>query len=382
MTGIGVQPLDGAQVPTSSQYSPQNNSFTMMQGADGAYVDQFGNQSSAPVMSFIQPRVAQRAIAQTGSGAKSLSCSFPNANIGGNSIVVCVGIGDMEDAFTSFAVTDLQGNTYTEVTRATQGTLLESAIFFASGIKPGQNTITFTAIGPQVVNTAIAMKIYEVWGLIASIDAVDQTDAGNSINPSNQASTFASLTPASPNEIAFTAVAAGKITTITPGSGWSTNDGTIFPWGGNLGSFDSQYRQLSTITTINPKANLSLASPWVMSSASFRTIVLPIQGTVNIAPSVFAQINVWQSSTSSVQILGYNNARKGLSIVNSSAFTLYIAYGSPATTSSYSVPIQGIQVVNGQSFTSFYEMPVPLFLGPVYLVWAGKDGNAKVTEFS
>jgi len=382
MTFTGVQPLDGNGIPTSSEYSPQNNTFPAMMGADGALVDQFGNQSTAPVMSFIQPRVCQRGIAQTGQGAKSLSFTFNAPNVGGNSIVVCLGVGDMEDAVTSFQVTDTQGNSYTEVTKATQGTLLESAIFFASGIKPGQNTITFNDIGPQVVNVGIAMKVYEVWGLIASIDAVDQVDSGNSINPSNKASTFASLTPASPNEIAFTAVAVGKVTTITPGSGWTTFDGTIFPWGGNIGAFDSQYRQLSTITSINPQCSISLASPWVMSSASFRTIVLPIQGTVNIAPSTFAQPTVWQSSTSSVQILGYNNARKGLTVVNASAYTLYIAYGFPATTSMYSVPIPGIQVVNGQSFTSFYEMPLPLYLGPVYLVWAGKDGNAKVTEFS
>src|SRR5256885_701212 len=139
MVFTGEQPVDGAipPVPISSEYSPQNNTFPAMQGADGAYVDQFGNQSTAPVMSFIQPRVVQTKSAVTGSGAKTLSCSFNGDNVGGNAIVVCVGIGDIEDAVTSLVITDAKSNTYTKVAPSAQGSTLQSAISLATGIKPG-----------------------------------------------------------------------------------------------------------------------------------------------------------------------------------------------------------------------------------------------------
>src|SRR2546430_11424509 len=106
MAFTGVQPNDGATppVPISSVYSPENNTFPALEGSPGVYVDAFGNPSASPMMSFIQPRIVQQAVAVTGSGAKSLSCSFRNPVMGGNSIVVCLGVGDMEDAVTSFAI--------------------------------------------------------------------------------------------------------------------------------------------------------------------------------------------------------------------------------------------------------------------------------------
>src|SRR5437899_6294886 len=183
MVFTGVQPLDGGSVPISSEYSPQNNTFPAMQGADGAYVDAYGNASTAPVMSFIQPRVVQMAIAITGSGAKTLSCSFPNPVMGGNSIVVCLGAGDTEDGLTGFAVSDTKGNVYTKVGSISQGNVLQSSIFLATGINLGQNTITVNITGPTAVPTGMAMKIYEVWGLI-SADTLDQVATGSNANSS------------------------------------------------------------------------------------------------------------------------------------------------------------------------------------------------------
>src|SRR5712675_1617857 len=329
----GVQPIDGNQVPTSSQYSPQNNTFFAMQGSDGAYVDQFGNQSSAPVMSFIQPRVVQRGVAQTGAASKSLSFTFSAPNVGGNSIIICLGAGDMEDSVTSFQVTDTQGNTYTKVASSPQGSTLESAIFLATGIKPGQNTITVNITGPTAVPTGISMKMYEVWGLIASVDALDQVGVGS--NTGSLLASTTTITPVVPNTIAFTALAVGKITTITPGNGWSANDGTIFPWGGNLGAFDSQYRALSTMATFVPQASISLSSPWAMACATFRTIVLPVEGTFNYAPASNASMTVVNASLNPVQLLAANGARKGVSVFGSSTAILFLAYGVVTTKTVY-----------------------------------------------
>lgn len=384
MSGIGVQPLDGAQVPTSSQYSPQNNAFTMMQGADGAYVDQYGNQSSAPVMSFIQPRVVQRNIAITGSGAKTLSCSFQNPVMGGNSIIVCTGVGDMQDGFTSFVITDSQGNTYTKVISPPQGSTLESGIYFATGIKSGQatqntqavlNTITFNITGPTAVPTGIGMKIYEVWGLIASNDALDQITSGAGAN-STGAQT-GGFTPIAPNSIAFSSVAASKIITITPPSKWSTNDGTLFPWGGGIGAFDSQYRQLSSIANIGPSFPFSLPSNWTMVLASFRSIIVPVQGTFSPLPCANAIMSSVNASLSPVRLLGANQTRLGVSIFNSatsaSGATLFVAYGVTTAKTAYVT-----QVVPG----ALWEMPQPIVQGDIYGWWNIVNGAANITELS
>jgi hypothetical protein len=373
----GTQPTDGATVPISSEYSPQNNTFPAMQGADGAYVDAFGNPSTAPVMSFIQPRVVQWKTAQTGAGAKSLSCSFQNPNTGGNSIVVCLGAGDMEDAVTSFQITDTKGNTYTKVAFQPQGSTLESAIFFASGIKLGSNTITVNITGPTAVPTGISMKIYEAWGLIASLDALDQVDVGNSAG--STLATATSITPSVPNSIAFTALAVGGVTTITPASDWSANDGTIFPWGGNLGAFDSQVRQLSTVVTVTPQANLSLSSAWAMCSATFRTIVLPVEGTFKYAPASNAPMTSVNASLNPIQLLVANGARKGVSVFNASnplstsPATIFIAYGIVTTKTLYVT-----QIPPG----ALWEMPLPIVPLPIYGWWSAVNGAAQITEVS
>jgi hypothetical protein len=379
------QPNDSATVPISSEYSPQNNTFPAMQGADGAYVDAYGNASTAPVTSFIQPRVVQRGIAQTGAGAKSLSYTFPNPVMGGNSIVVCLGVGDMEDSVTSFVVADSAGNIYTKVTSQPQGSTLEAAIYLTTGIKSGLgsnpdllpvtspvlNTVTIKITGPTAVPTGISMKVYEIWGTIASLDALDQVDMGS--GASGLIASTSVVTPQVPNTIAFTALAVGRITTITPMVGYSTNDGTLFPWGGNLGAFDSQYRALSTIATVTPQANLSLSSAWAMCSATFRTIVLPVEGTFNYAPATNAPMTTVNASLSPVQLLAANGVRKGVSVFGGSTAILFVAYGVITAKTAYVT-----QVPPG----ALWEMPLPIYPGPIYGWWSAVNGSANITELS
>lgn len=371
----GVQPLDGNGVPTSSLYSPQTNTFPAMQGADGAYVDAYGNASTAPVMSFIQPRVVQQAAAVTGSGAKTLSCSFRNPVTAGNSIVVCMGAGDMEDGLTSFVVTDTQGNVYTKVISPPQGATLESGIYFTIGINSGQNAITFTIAGPTAVPTGISMKIYEVWGLIASDDALDQVTAGAGSNDTGALT--GGFTPVAPNTIAFSAIATGKVVTITQPAKWSTNDGTLFPWGGGIGAFDSQYRQLSSISIIDPRSPFSLPSSWTMVIATFRSMIVPVQGTFSMFPCSRSTMSSVNASLSPVQILGPNQSRLGMSVYNASsptsasAATIFIAHGIVTTKTLYVT-----QIPPG----ALWEMPQPIYQGFIYGWWTAVDGSAKVTE--
>src|SRR5260370_14166713 len=131
--------------------------------------------------------------------------------MGGNSIVVCVGVGDIEDSVTSLQVTDTKGNTYTRVAFQPQGSTLESAIYLTTGIKLGSNTVTVNITGPTAVPTGISMKIYEVWGLIASVDALDQIAVGK--NASGLVASTNPLVPVVSNEMAFSALAVAQVTT-------------------------------------------------------------------------------------------------------------------------------------------------------------------------
>jgi hypothetical protein len=381
----GTQPNDAAQVPLSSEYSPQNNTFPAMQGADGAYVDAYGNASTAPVMSFIQPRIVQRATATTGVGAITLSCSFQNPVMGGNSIILCLGTGIAEGAGVSLVATDTQGNTYTKAVKSPQGSKLQSTIFFATNIKSGQatstqaavlNTITIIITGPTAVPTGMAMKIYEVWGLVASVDALDQIAVGSD---GVQTASTSAIAPLVPNTLIFSALSTTNVVTITPASGWSTNDGTLFPWGGNLGAFNSDNRRVPTIASLIPTASLALPSLWAMAVASFKSIVVPVSGTFNQARASNAIMTSIISSLTPVQLLAANAARLGVNIFNTaspssqSAATLFIAYG----------PVQGktayvTQVPPG----ALWEMPQPIVPSPIYGWWSALGGTANITELS
>lgn len=81
------------------------------------------------------------------------------------------------------------------------------------------------------------------------------------------------------------------------------------------------------------------------------------------------------SSASSVSILASNAARKGAMIFNDSSATLYLKFGTTASTTSYTVQIAG----NG-----YYEFPAypGLYTGACDGIWSSATGNARVTELS
>lgn len=275
----GTESLDASLIPISSVYSKENNTFPALAGESGAYQDSFNNQSSAVLMSFLRPKVWQSAHNVTGSGGKTLTCAFTNNNIAGNSIVVCVGLGEVENGSTiTLAITDTLGNTYAEAVNASQSTTLEAAIFYATNIAAGANTITVTIAGGSSSNTAIAVEIYEVFGLITAPGALDTTSTGS--NAGSTAVSTGMVIPASPNELAFVAIAAGG-GTITPGSNWNNDTaGTLSPVGGNLVSFVAQSRLHTQISSLTPTATLSGSNAWVAAAAAFKSVIVPVQGVV------------------------------------------------------------------------------------------------------
>lgn len=277
---FGTQPDDGANVPISTVYSKENNSFPALQAEPGAYKDSNSNQSSAAVMSFLHPLIVQKNHSVTGSGAKTLTCAFSSNNIAGNSIIVALGMGEVDNGSTiTLAVTDTNSNAYLRAASASQSTTLEAAIFYVNNIAAGANTVTVTIAGGSSSNTAIAVEIYEVWGLIAPT-AVDQTATGNNAGSTSPAT--GAVVPAVPNEIIVAAISAAG-GTITSGTNWTLDSTSLAPTGGNLVSFGVESQLLDTFSSITPSATLSASNAWAMVAASFKTVVVPVQGAVNVS---------------------------------------------------------------------------------------------------
>lgn len=275
---FGTQPDDAAVVPISSVYSKENNTFPALVAEPGAYQDTNSNQSSAAVMSFLRPLIVQKAHNITGSAGKTLTCAFTNANIAGNSIIVCMGMGEVDNGSTiTLAVTDSNSNTYISTPKATQSTTLEAAIFYATNIASGSNTITITIAGASSSNTAIAVEIYEVWGLVNLAGTLDQTSTGSNAGSTSPAT--GAIVPQAPNELCFAAIASGG-GTITAGTNFTLDSGTLSPTGGNLVSFGAESQVLPSINSITPSATLGTSNAWAMCAATFHSVVMPVQGLV------------------------------------------------------------------------------------------------------
>src|SRR2546429_2962266 len=312
MVGIGDTPTDLHGIPLGTVISPNNAGQVSggsvipvpLQGHPGSYLDGGSNPTTAAVMSFLYPQIVQKANNVTGSAGKTLNKAFTNNNNQGNSIIVALGMGEVDNGSTiTLAVTDSAGNTYTRTGNpAAQSTTLEAAIFYATNIAAGANTVTVTIAGASSTNTAIAMEIYEVWGTIAvASDALDQTAIGNNAGSTTPATS--AITPYAPNELAFVAVSAAG-GTITAGTGWALDSGSLAPTGGNLVSFGSESQLLSTLASTTGSATLSGSNAWAICMATFKTVIVPIAGTVSEVNS--ASILAVEGATGDAAVVGDN----------------------------------------------------------------------------
>lgn len=91
-----------------------------------------------------------------------------------------------------------------------------------------------------------------------------------------------------------------------------------------------------------------------------------------VGPAATATITSVASSATVVDILALNNGRKGATIFNDSATLLYLALGTGASTTNFTVrmPPDG-----------YYEVPFE-YLGVITGVWASVSGSARVTELT
>lgn len=78
-------------------------------------------------------------------------------------------------------------------------------------------------------------------------------------------------------------------------------------------------------------------------------------------------------SLSSIQLLDINGNRKGASVFNdSTTATLYLKYGTNASTSSFKAKLTP---------GAYFDFPQPVYTGLVHGIWTGPaDGNALMSE--
>jgi len=289
---FGTVPSGGG-IPLSSVYIPGTASSNLTAlGGNFATTDAAGNTSAAASVYLAGvglSAILQKANGVTGGAAKTLAIAFGSNTTKGSGIIVSLGMGEVQSGATiTLAVTDSQGNTFTQAAFASQSTTQEASIFYATNTAGGADTVTITIAGASSTTTAIAAEIYEVTGLayLSSV-VLDQTNTGS--NSSSTAVATGIVTPRTPNELVFTAIAAAG-GTITAGSGWTLDSGTLTPTGGNLVSFGSQSLTATSQALLQPNATLSAANAWAAVSASFRVISQPVSGTVTIGSTYNATV--------------------------------------------------------------------------------------------
>ena len=124
----------------------------------------------------INPLIVQKAGGVSAASGTVLTHAFAANVTAGNSIVVVCGTGNGG----AITVTDSLSNTYKQAVLGANSTTFETAIFFATNILGGANTVTVTNVG----SSAMAVEIYEVSGLIQQ--AAAQPDQFTSVIGSMQ----------------------------------------------------------------------------------------------------------------------------------------------------------------------------------------------------
>ena len=222
------------------------------------------------------PAIVQKAHSVSTSGVAALTCAFASNNTAGNSIVVVCGVGDG----TAATVTDSNSNTYTKAVNAANSTTFSAQIFYAVNVIGGANTVTVTPDS----SISVGIQIYEVSGLIAQANNVlDQSSAGTGTSATASASNIASI---SPNVLAFMGVSVGtaaQAVSATTGTNWtldSTQNVAGTPSG--LFTFGALSQALGAGGPVAAKATLASSEPYAVAVATFRPVLLGVQGTVFI----------------------------------------------------------------------------------------------------
>jgi hypothetical protein len=240
---------------TDAQTGTLSNGFT--------YTTASGGGGSAGGIAFVQSGSGPTTLQATNA---TVSVNYPVGQTAGDLNVVVVGWGDVTSSVST--VTDSHGNVYSQAGGTATGTGLRQAIFYATGIAAGSNTVTVT------FNKAAAypdVRIMEYSGLDTS-NPLDVTAVG--VGTGTTATSAAATTTAA-NELI---VGAGTNGDVFSGAGTGFTLRIINSYG-NLG----EDKVVSSTGSYSVSAPLKKSTPWIMQMATFRAKGL---GSSNPAPTV------------------------------------------------------------------------------------------------
>lgn len=134
----------------------------------------------------------------------------------------------------------------------------------------------------------------------------------------------------------------------------------------------------TTLSALNTKvpSNLTVTSTRLLVDGSGVTQPVSVAATLttNEAAASTATLTNVTSSASSTSILASNSSRKGMLLYNDSTSSLYLKFGTTASTTSFTVLIPP---------AGYYEMPGPkIYSGAIDGIWSSANGAARVTELS
>jgi hypothetical protein len=195
--------------------------------------------------------------AQVGpASAMSVSMAYSNTQVAGDLNVVVVGWNDAVSTITS--VTDSAGNTYQPAAALLRtgsgsgGSALSQAIYYASNITGGANTVTVTF---NQAARSIDIRILE-YGGVSMLDV----NAGQS--GSSSTASCGPVTTTSAKEL-IVAADMGTSPTTGPGSGFTAR---ILSTGGNI----AEDEIVGTTGSYSATAPLSATGTWIMQMATFK----------------------------------------------------------------------------------------------------------------
>ena len=195
--------------------------------------------------------------AQVGpASAMSVSMAYSSTQVAGDLNVVVVGWNDAVSTVTS--ITDSAGNTYQPAAALLRtgsgsgGSALSQAIYYASNITGGANTVTVTF---NQAAPSIDVRILE-YGGVSMLDV----NAGQS--GSSSTASCGPVTTTSATELIF-AADTGTSATSGPGSGFTSR---ILSKGGNI----AEDEIVGTTGSYSATAPLSATGTWIMQMATFK----------------------------------------------------------------------------------------------------------------
>jgi hypothetical protein len=134
---------------------------------------------------------------------------------------------------------------------------------------------------------------------------------------------------------------------------------------------------LSSIDTKTPALGQALAAasvPVVLTASQLSTLTPLTSVTTSETTSSTATLTNVSGSATSVSILASNASRKNAMFFNDSSATLYLKFGTTASTTSYTV-----QLVSN----AYYELPVgKIYTGAIDGIWSAANGAVRVTELT